>query len=268
MYKTLIGVWSYLKMMYFRKQMKHYKNSITRIVTLLIFCAPFIGCAQTPNNEKKVLKVKEIQYDQKVDLPKVSELLEEHAELQSIDLLNWDEFQYHPEVNFRIAHSNNQIWLKYYVKEKSILAAVTETNGPVAGDSCVEFFFDPQANGNYYNFEFSCIGTTHLAYGPARKERVFVEPEIIEKEILVSSSLGNQSFVENTGEHSWEMTIIIPASSLVHDQGIQLKGMTTNANFYKCGDKSAENHYLTWNPVGTERPDYHRPEFFGTVIFE
>lgn len=241
---------------------------MVRIITALIFCTHLIGCGQTDKNDDKVLIVKEIEHSGEIDLPKVSELLEKHAELQGIDLMNWEEFQYNPEVNFRIAHSNNQIWLKYYVKEKSILATVTETNGPVAGDSCVEFFFDPQANGNYYNFEFSCIGTTHLAYGPARQERSFVEPEIIEKEILVSSSLGDQPFVENTGDHTWEMTIVIPASSLVHDQGIQLKGLTTNANFYKCGDKSAEKHYLTWNPVGTERPDYHRPEFFGTVVFE
>lgn len=254
--------------MYFREPMKHYKTKITRIVALLIFCTSLMACGQTSNNEKKVLKVKEIEYAQEVDLSKVSELLEEHTELQSIDLKNWDEFQYEPKVQFRIAHSNNQIWLKYYVKEKSILAAVTETNGPVAGDSCVEFFFDPQGNGNYYNFEFSCIGTAHLAYGPARQKRVYVEPAIIEKEILVNSSLGNQPFIENTGEHTWEMTIVIPASTLVHDEGIQLKGLTTNANFYKCGDKSAEKHYLTWNPIKTERPDYHRPEFFGTVIFE
>ena len=238
---------------------------IRSIITVLCLCLVSSALAQ---NSKKVLKVKEIDYSGVADLEKVSELLELNTDLHTIDILNWNTFQYSPVVKFRIAHSHNQIWLKYYVNEKSILAAVTETNGPVAGDSCVEFFFDPQASGNYYNFEFSCIGTTHLAYGPARKERVFVAPEIIEKEILVSSSLGNQPFVENTGDHTWEMTIIIPASSLVHDQEIQLKGLTTKANFYKCGDKSAEKHYLTWNPVGTDNPDYHRPEFFGTVIFE
>lgn len=240
---------------------------IRYLTKILSFCILVSASAQHTNSDK-VLKVKEIVCSGEINLETISELLEEKTELHSIDVINWEKFQYHPKVKFRIAHSNNQIWLKYYVNEKSILAEVTETNGPVAGDSCVEFFFDPQADGNYYNFEFSCIGTTHLAYGPARKERVFIAPEIIEKEILVSSSLGNQSFIENTGDHNWEMTIVIPASSLVNDPGIQLKGMKTNANFYKCGDKSAEKHYLTWNPVRTERPDYHRPEFFGTVIFE
>lgn len=216
----------------------------------------------------KVLKVKEIQYSGNIDLPKVSELLEAQADLHSIDLLNWDTFQYRPEVKFRIAHSDDQIWLKYYVNEKNILAEVTETNGGVASDSCVEFFFDPRADGNYYNFEFSCIGTTHLAYGPGRHDRKFVDEKIIEGQIKVTSTLGSEPFVERTGGHSWEMTIIIPSSSLVHDKNILLKGLKARANFYKCGDKTAERHYLSWNPVGTERPDFHRPEFFGTIVFE
>jgi hypothetical protein len=255
-------------MMYFSEQMKYHMSTTARVLALLIFSTYFMGCGQTTKNDVNVLKVKEIEYSGEIDLPKVAELLEAQAELHSIDLLNWDKFQYRPEVKFRIAHNNNQIWLKYYVKEKSILAEVTDTNGGVSNDSCVEFFFDPKADGNYYNFEFNCIGTTHLAYGPARKERRFVPPAIIEKEIKASSTLGDRPFAENTGAHTWEITIVIPASSLIHDEAIQLKGLSTNANFYKCGDKSAEPHYLSWNPVGTERPDFHRPEYFGKVIFE
>lgn len=230
-------------------------------------CALTSVCAQTTNSDK-VLNAKEIKYPGELDLPKVSELLEAETVLHSIDVINWDKFQYLPEVKFRIAHSNNQIWLKYYVKEKSILAEVTETNGGVANDSCVEFFFDPLSDGNYYNFEFSCIGTTHLAYGPERADRVFITPEIIKKEIGINSSLGERPFVERTGDFTWEMTIVIPASSLVHNQDLELKGLKTRANFYKCGNKTAEVHYISWNSVGTERPDFHRPEYFGTVIFE
>ncbi|MBM1105471.1 hypothetical protein JQC67_04880 [Aurantibacter crassamenti] len=243
------------------------KNSLKVIVVLLIGL-PVIVSGQAIKNEKKVLKVKEIQYSGEADLSKVSELLESNTEIHSISTNNWKDFQYQPEVQFRIAHNNNQIWLKYYVKEKSIRAVVTETNGSVHLDSCVEFFFDPQVDGNYYNFEFNCIGVTHLAYGPGRGKRDFIDAEIIDKEILTSSTLGKKAFDEKSGSHTWEMTIVIPASSLTHDNDIVLKGLTTNANFYKCGDKSAEPHFLSWNPVKTERPDFHRPEFFGAVIFE
>ncbi len=240
---------------------------IKGLILTSFLCLSFISCfAQM--EKPKTLHVQEIKTDKKIDLAIVSKLLEEQAELHAINLLNWDEFQYLPEVQFRIAHHDNQIWLKYYVKEKSILAEVAETNGGVSNDSCVEFFFDPKANGNYYNFEFNCVGVTHLAYGPGRADRTFVSPEIIEEEIKVTSSLGNQSFKEKSGDYTWEMTIIIPATSLVHDKDIRLKGLTTSANFYKCGNKTAEAHYISWNPVGTDRPDFHRPEFFGQVVFE
>ena len=64
------------------------------------------------------------------------------------------------------------------------------------------------------------------------------------------------------------MTVVIPASILVKDEGIQLKGLETRANFYKCGDQTSKRHYLSWNPVSTAKPDYHRPEHFGSLIFE
>lgn len=235
---------------------------------VLFFLCSIVASCVAQNETQKKLTVIEIKADKSKTLAQVSELLEEQAALHTIELINWNKFQYTPKVKFRIAHSNNQIWLKYYVTEKSILAEVAETNGGVANDSCVEFFLDPQGDGNYYNFEFSCIGVTHLAYGPGRKDRAFVKSEIIEEEIKVKSTLGSVPFAEQTGNHTWEMTIIIPATSLTHDNGIQLKGLSTKANFYKCGNKTAESHYLSWNPVVTEKPDFHRPEYFGTLIFE
>ncbi|MBU2906782.1 hypothetical protein KO529_18425 [Arenibacter algicola] len=239
-----------------------------RIHLVILFIGLMLACKSEIHSQDKVLKVKEIKYNGQVGLEQVSQLLEKHVELEHVDLINWDKFSYRPDVAFRIAHSNNAIWLKYYVKEKNILASVGDTNGPVARDSCVEFFMDPLGNGNYYNFEFNCIGTVHLAYGPGRGQRQFVDPNTIRNLIEVQSSLGAQTFTERTGDFTWEMTIIIPAEVLTHNPEIKLKGLQSTANFYKCGDATSQRHYLTWNPVGTEKPDYHRPEFFGKLIFQ
>lgn len=235
---------------------------------VVLFCCTFLTNCVAQNEIQKELKVKEIKADKNLTLNEVSELLEAHTVLQQINLINWDEFSYSPKVEFRIAHANNQIWLKYYVTEKNILAQVDTINGDVAADSCVEFFFDPRGDGSYYNFEFSCIGIPYVAYGPDRGERQFVDEKKIKEQLAITSSLGNDPFLERTGGHSWEMTILIPASILVADEGIQLKGLKTKANFYKCGDKTSERHYLSWNTVGTQTPDFHRPEFFGALVFE
>ena len=39
-------------------------------------------------------------------------------------------------------------------------------------------------------------------------------------------------------------------------------------NFYKCGDETSKPHFVTWNPVGTETPDYHQSAYFGELSFE
>lgn len=233
-----------------------------------LICNIIAACNIKTTSLDKTLKVKEIEFEGAVDFQNVSHLLDAQAETHIVDVLNWDKFQYRPQVGFKIAHSNNQIWLKYIVEEENILAEKTQTNQLVSMDSCVEFFFDPLGDGNYYNFEFNCIGTTLLAYGPRRKERQFVSPPTIKNLIKVKSSLGVNSFVEKKGGHTWEITIIIPAESLTHDPGIQLKGLKSRGNFYKCGDATSSRHYLSWNPVDTGKPDFHRPEFFGELIFE
>jgi len=238
-----------------------------RKLLMLCLCGLMMFCKSKIHSQEKMLSVKEIEFNGQVGLVQVSQLLEKYTELQVIDLINWDQFTYRPSVAFRIAHSNNAIWLKYYVKEKNILASVGDINGPVARDSCVEFFFDPLGNGNYYNFEFNCIGTVHLAYGPGRGQRQFVDSNIIRNLIDVESTLGSQTFTERTGDFSWEMTIVIPAGTLTHNPEFRLKGLQGSGNFYKCGDATSERHYLSWNSVGTEKPDYHRPEYFGKIIF-
>ena len=40
------------------------------------------------------------------------------------------------------------------------------------------------------------------------------------------------------------------------------------ANFYKCGDRLKQQHYLSWNPIDLPRPNFHCPEFFGELTFE
>jgi hypothetical protein len=224
------------------------------------------GCTQ--GNNTKVLVVKSIDYDGRADLEKVSQLLETQTTLNSINTVNWAAFPYQPEVTFRIGHHNNEIWIKYYIREAHVLAKRTRTNSATHRDSCLEFFLDPKADGNYYNFEVNAIGTVHLAYGPGIGRRTFVDPQLIEEKIRVKSSLGQTPFDELEGEQKWEMTLVIPSEVLVHDPGIQFAELQSRANFFKCGDDSAVPHYLSWNTVDTERPDFHTPQFFGTLLFE
>lgn len=200
------------------------------------------------------------------DLEKVSELLDKIPGRTRIETINWQAFSYKPEVSFSIAYDDNEIFIKYYVKENFFKAEKTETNQMVCEDSCVEFFVSPGGDGIYYNIEFNAIGTCLLGTGTARENSRRAAPEIISK-IRRLASAGLKPIKEKEGEFEWTLTAAIPTDVFFQHSVGNLKGKTFMANFYKCGDKLKVPHYVTWNPVGTENPDYHQPAFFGQLRF-
>ena len=44
-------------------------------------------------------------------------------------------------------------------------------------------------------------------------------------------------------------------------------GVEARMNLFKCGDELSHPHFLSWQPIRTEKPDFHRPEFFAQVRF-
>ena len=180
--------------------------------------------------------------------------------------LNWRGNDYSPEAGFSIARTSREILLKYYVRETWFKAEKTETNQEVYEDSCVEFFVSPADDGIYYNFEFNAIGTCLMGAGTGRHDRKRADPSVI-AEIRRLASAGKGPISESNGDFFWTLTLAIPFSTLFHHRADFSEGRLFRANFYKCGDKLTVPHYLTWNPVGTEKPDFHRPEFFGSLEF-
>ena len=238
---------------------------LKKISFIILIC---LWSCSDMNTNKQSVDVPKISIKDVLSFDNVSKALEQNTPLNKVDWLEWEEFPYQPEVGFRIAHDDSLLFLKYYVKEEHVLARRTDPNSAVHRDSCVEFFVDPAQNGNYYNFEFNCIGTTHLAYGPGRGKRTFIPPELIKQKIKTWSSLGNESFEEKSGTFEWEIVIAIPSSIFTFNIGLNFSKLVSSANFYKCGDDTTKKHYLSWNPVKTQKPDFHRPEYFGVLTFQ
>lgn len=179
-----------------------------------------------------------------------------------------DEFPYTPEVQFRIAWSNEEIFVQFNVKEEYIRAFYTQDSGSSPyKDSCVEFFMIPPGSDSYYNLEMNCIGFGTFACGPDRFHRTRFGAEKL-SEIRRNSSLGNKGFETKSGCFEWKLLLGIPLSVYDIKSAGELKNREVKANFYKCGDELPQKHYLTWNAVLKEKPDFHTPEFFGTLLFE
>ncbi len=192
----------------------------------------------------------------------VSEALDTQKK-QTLNYVPWQEYSYKPQVNFVIAHSENNIFLKFYVTEKYLRAVNTDINSPVYEDSCVEFFINFDDKG-YYNFECNSLGTFLLYFGKDRNVRQPLPEEAIRAIKTVSTI--EKNIEDNTV--SWTITWKIPMTTFVYHPDLQLSGHTYSANFYKCGDKTPEPHYVAWSNIGTEKPDFHTPQYFGKLRFE
>lgn len=215
----------------------------------------------------KIAEVKKIRFSKEIpDLDEVSVALDKQNDKLQINTLNWKGYEYKPDVKLTIAYGEKEIFLKYYVTEDYFKAEKTESNQMVCEDSCVEFFVSPENDGIYYNLEFNGIGTILLGTGTGRADSKRADPAIISR-IRRKSTVGDKPVKEKKGKFEWSITIAIPVDVFFHHKIGNLKGKTFRANFYKCGDMLSVPHYVTWNPVGTENPDYHQPEYFGMLKF-
>ena len=182
-----------------------------------------------------------------------------------IGCLNWPEaFPYRPEAEFDLCHDGGELHLRFRVKEDAVRAVCAADREHAWEDSCVEFFFDPHGDGTYYNLECTCVGKLYLCRGEGRHGREFL-PEAAYAAIRRRCSLGTEPFGLREAPTAWEVELDVPASVF----GLEtFSGLHARGNFYKCGDRLPVPHYLTWAPITTPKPDFHRPEYFDTLIFK
>lgn len=196
------------------------------------------------------------------DMDEVSSVLDEQ-EKGVLAHAPWKAFPYAPDVRFSLAHAQDSLFLKFYVAERTVVAAHGETHSPVYKDSCVEFFVSLD-EGGYYNFEFNSTGTCLAAFGKGREGREFLP-------VVAVDRIRRRAVIDRVPERGavrWALTVAIPLSSFVYHNLSSLRGVTCHANLYKCGDDLPDPHFLCWASVDTPEPDFHQPQYFGTLVFE
>ena len=214
---------------------------------------------------KKLLIPKLLHKIDTTDLDVVANYLQEQT-AQQIDIINWKNYPYCPEVSFRISYDDSAFYIRFDVAEKCVRARAAKNNDPVWLDSCLELFLSPESNDEYYNLEINCIGTKLFKYKNPETEPQLASDEIISK-IRCRSSLGNIPFEEKEGEHVWNLVVIIPFAAYWKHQIKPATGLKIRGNLYKCGDELSEPHYVSWNKIDVEYPSFHQPRFFGEFEF-
>lgn len=149
-----------------------------------------------------------------------------------------------------------------WAREDEPKAVYTHPNDPVHKDSCLELFLDcfPEApEARYINLEVNSLGTVHCAFGSGRHGRIN----------LLDMGLPQPGAQVIKERGLWRVSGLLPQSTAERLYGRDCcfaDGQKLRGNFYKCGDETAEPHWRSWASVG--ELDFHRPEFFGTLIIE
>ena len=192
------------------------------------------------------------------------DIMEKRGRREYVANAPWPEFPYKPIVAVDLAADDDYLFVRFFVRGLGLKAEFDKTNEPVWQDSCVEMFIEDQDGGGYRNIEVNCIGTLLSSHQKEKGVDVKRIGEEDERKIIRISSLPAHTFKEKDGVHEWTMIIGIPFSLL----GYKERPESLRANFYKCADGSRYPHYLCWSPIHTPSPNFHLPEFFGTLNLE
>ncbi len=181
----------------------------------------------------------------------------------SLDTMSIDKVLWTEDTGIRaqgqLCYDDKNLYVHLSAVEEDIRAEYTEPLSPVYQDSCLEFFFKMEDSENYFNFEINPNGCLCTQFGPNKSDRInIVRDDAVEY-------FGIQT---NRTSDGWEVFYQIPLSFIqlfypdYHFEG-ELK-----ANLYKCGNNTVHKHYLAWNPIDLDLPNFHCPEYFGTLQFE
>ena len=177
------------------------------------------------------------------------------------------DFPYRPQMEVRLAHNGSQLLVNYRVTEDSVRALAPHDDGNLWEDSCCELFISPVADGTYYNIECNAAGTMLIGFGPKREGRERAAQQVLDT-VDRWSSLGREPFDTRNGAVTWQLCLALPLGAFYRHALGSFSGIRAKANVYKCGDKLPRPHFLSFFPIDLAKPDFHRPDFFGDIVFE
>ena len=182
---------------------------------------------------------------------------------EDVPVIPIDKVLWTPDYGIRaqgqICYDDDFLYVHQSAIEKDVRAENTEPMSPVYEDSCLEFFFRIDGDENYFNCEINPNGVLNMQYGPEKTDRI---------NIVRSDAADYFDIHTDRTPDGWEACYRIPIELIrLFDKDFRFNGKMTG-NMYKCGNKTANKHYLSWTQIDLDKPNFHCPEYFGTLSFE
>lgn len=229
------------------------KGIVIAFIVILMLAFPVTACAgqedsraAEPQEEAAYTIVK---VDGDIDWDEIPAL--------AIDHVLWTE-DYGIRASGQLCYDDENLYVRLRAVEQDIRAEYTEPLSPVCQDSCLEFFFMPAGSDKYFNFEANPNGCLCLQYGPSRSDRI---------NIVRDDAVEYFDIHTDRTDDGWEIFYRVPLKFIqFFCPDYRFEGDLL-ANLYKCGDKTANKHYLSWAPIDLPSPDFHCPLYFGRMHF-
>jgi hypothetical protein len=180
--------------------------------------------------------------------------------------------KFQPVVEAKMMYNDSNVFVIFRVKDRFVQSTVQEYNGQVSENSCVEFFFSPDTSHplRYFNLEVNAGGTPLIFYiSKPWNDFVKLSNDDISK-IEIAHSLPKKVDPEITEPITWTIECRVPLDVL-RKYGSVTKpgpGIEWKGNFYKTGSKTSNPNYMTWSFVDNPTPNFHLPQYFGTLKFQ
>jgi hypothetical protein len=180
--------------------------------------------------------------------------------------------KFQPVVEAKMMYDDKNVFVIFRVKDRFVQSTVQEFNGDVSENSCVEFFFSPDSAYplKYFNLEIHAGGTPLLFYITKPWNEFTKLPREDIGKIEIAHSLPKKVDPEITEPVTWTIEYRIPLDMLTKYSHVTkpAPGVKWKGNFYKTGSKTSNPNYLTWSFVDNPTPNFHLPQFFGTLKFQ
>ncbi|MEG1254990.1 carbohydrate-binding family 9-like protein [Clostridium sp.] len=189
----------------------------------------------------------------------------------TIDKFPWDKTGYKPCTVVKMFYTDDALHIRFLSQDAVVRVNSTKFNDNVYEDSAVEFFFKPEPENDerYFNFEMNAAGVLLLQLDSKTQNRAYINN--VDLSIFnIKTDVTHNNYKCFSNSIPWKVEYEIPFSFIkTYFSDFQIKpGYLMNGNFYKTGSKTVIPHYGVWSYITNPAPSFHKPEFFGCIIFE